>query len=277
MNQGRWLVIGLICAGSGVAAADKMPAAKKTPQPEADPLDDGSTKSKSVRAYEEDRPADAPADARIVSRASAETSADSFCKHNLDFAKKADPKTKNTCGPYAKAPVAKLAGKWNGASVVSLDEHSTGYVLLSHYIELVAAHDGKWIHHRLGHLSEASYPNGTHSYEVTKMYVKDVIKGGVPELVIESVEKQTRVGGNPGNETHEYLDVCSVGTSGLPSCQRVTIAETNVSDDNPEWSYKYRLAWSYDAKGRLVLKAKGAWPKNLEKRDYVKTVLYWYR
>jgi hypothetical protein len=237
--------------------------------------EEGKTSKTVMATPEEDRPPGVPDEAEMVSRASPEKSGDSFCEHNIGAAKKRDLKTKNTC---EVVPVKKvtLAGKWT-AKVVSLNEHSTGAVLLDHYVELQAAFDGKWISHRLGHVSEAAQPDGSTVYEVRSIYVKDVIRGGAPELVVDSVETQVSTGGAPGKEVREFLDICGVGVSAMPSCFRVTVAEVKTSDDHKEWSYKYRLAWSFDKKGRLVLKPKGAWPKNLEKRDYVKTTLYWFR
>jgi hypothetical protein len=213
------------------------------------------------------RPQGAPQDAWIAYALEQETSPDSYCQRNLDFARKQDASTKNTCGPLAGAPKAKLAGKWTDAKLLKLDEYETGYVTLSEYIELAVQYDGKWFVHRIGHISHPSSNDAKQTYKVRSITVKDVVPGGAPELLVEVSELDHQgIGGSvESRATRERLHVCGIGASGAPSCVDAVVAE---DEKNSVYKRKYGLAQSFDKKGRIVLRAKAPWPRDLAKRDY---------
>lgn len=250
-----WLVIGLC----GVAAAQgtEMELESKMPKPRRHP--------------------DAPADAWIATALDDETSADSYCDRNLRGARKDSkaPSAKNTCGPFAHKARIKLAAPWTIAKPIQLDEHDgpNSYVPLSQYIELVVQANGSWYTHRLAHVPHPSSGDLQKSVTLRSITVKDVIPGGTPELLIESADaEETKMNGAwPGSAKREYLDVCSIGSSGTPSCVRATLAEDVVSTSLPEDTQRYRLTWRFDKKGRLLLRAKAPWPRNLPKRDFEET------
>jgi hypothetical protein len=214
------------------------------------------------------RPDGASADAWIAHALDAETSATSYCERNLDFARKQDASTKNACGQLVGAPKAKLAGQWTAATLVKLDEHETGYVTLSEYIELVVQFDGKWYAHRIGHISHPSSGDAKHSYKVRSIAVKDVVPGGAPELLVEVSEMDhTGIGGSVESlATRDRLHVCGVGASGAPSCVDTVVAE---DEKNSVFKRTFGLAWSFDKQGRFVTRAKAPWPRDVPKRDYV--------
>jgi hypothetical protein len=222
------------------------------------------------------RPAGAPSDAWIAHALEPETSADSYCQRNVAAARKRDASAKDACGPVPGQPKPKLGGPWTDARLVQLDSPETGYVTLSQYIELVVQLDGRWFSHRIGHISHPSTNDAKHTWTVRRIYVKDVIPGGHPELLVELAEHdQSGIGGSvESTAKREHLDVCGVGASGAPSCTRFTVAEDEV---NSVFKRRYRLAWSFDKQGRLVLRAKAPWPKGLAKRDHESTRPIFFR
>lgn len=170
-------------------------------------------------------------------------------------------------------PMPKLAGDWTAVKVVQR-ERVGAFVQRERVTALALQYDGGWYEH---HLGEVVHDDQTdHTITVRSIRVKDVVPGGAPELLVEVFEHDHGAIGGPGESVvdTEYLHVCGIGASNLPSC-----VVTEIADDikSPVHERAYRLAWRFDKAGRFVTRARGAWPRRLSRRDYEGTRPLFFR